>query len=218
MGLGGTWGQLRLPKFRPGVDLSLTCTGENWGTCLNSWSLQTPTLLPLLEHPRMIIAAATQIPLDTMQQQIGLIYLKQLDISEIFRQNCWTPIHPFQSSITNTLPPSWSHPSTKARWSIPSKPPSFETCVQRFRLWMGASYNWQGTISVRPWQQSGPTGMLGFPWISHIQIQGRKMTSKFDSPWSLLTVHHCAHCGVDLYLAEHSAECFPLCAWYHWVD
>ena len=44
------------------------------------------------------------------------------------------------------------------------------------------------------------------------------MTSNFDSLWSLLTVHHRAHCGVDLYLAEHSAECFPLCAWYHWVD
>jgi len=50
------------------------------------FAISTPTLLPLLEHPRMIIAA-TQIPLDTMQQQIGLIYLKQLDISEIFRQN-----------------------------------------------------------------------------------------------------------------------------------
>lgn len=94
---------------------------------LMEFAISTPTLLPLLEHPRMIIAA-TQIPLDTMQQQIGLIYLKQLDISEIFRQNRWTPIRPFQSSITNTLPPSWSHPSTKARWSIPSKPPSFETC------------------------------------------------------------------------------------------
>lgn len=148
------------------------------------FAISTPTLLPLLEHPRMIIAATTQIPLDTMQQQIGLIYLKQLDISEIFRQNCWTPIRPFQSSITNTLPPSWSHPSTKARWSIPSKPLSFETCetVSTLDGHLPAITGRGPSLS----SGHGSNQVLRECWdvgISHIQIQGRKMTSNFDCLW-----------------------------------
>ena len=175
------------------VQLLLSC-GASWCHLkpIEVSEIQIPTLLPLLKHPRMIC-----------HRNRHPNSIRHPDISEIFRQDRrrWTPILPFQSSssITNPLPFRSKYPSTKARWSIPSKPPSFETCE---------------TVSILNGHLPATTGRG--PSLSSGHGHGKfglENRIKFWVPDHLLcSLRH------YLYLEKHSAECFPSCEWYHWVD